>query len=60
MKFPMYFVAILDITDHLTCLGYIEESASLIYKTRYLDWICPSCLVCSFCGEFIADVIYLK
>lgn len=44
------------LADHLQCLEYSAEHASLIAETRKDDWLCPKCTFCTVCAEYISDV----
>ncbi|OZC11985.1 MOZ/SAS family protein [Onchocerca flexuosa] len=43
------------IPDHLKCLGYALESARLVFEKRFDTWLCPKCIYCCSCKEFIYD-----
>nr|CDP97976.1 BMA-MYS-4 [Brugia malayi] len=40
---------------HLECLGYAPESIRLVSEKRCCTWLCPTCIYCYSCNEFIYD-----
>lgn len=40
---------------HLECLGYASESVRLVFERRLYTWLCPACIYCCACNEFICD-----
>ncbi|VDK46925.1 unnamed protein product [Anisakis simplex] len=41
---------------HLECLEYDSDSLESVFEKRSCDWLCPKCIVCTSCAQFITDV----